>query len=85
MTIWPGDIIEGDDGQRFEIERLVAYQGKPDCDSWACTRRGSRQREDGTWDMGECFGYHCSLCDEPTSMYGHRDCPKLTPATETAS
>lgn len=52
----------------------LCYQGKKDCDSSICTRSGYTQREDGTWDMGECRGHHCSYCDEPCSMMGHR-CP----------
>ena len=78
MSIWPGDVLEGDDGGRFTLERIVAYQGMNGCTSWSCTRRGSHQRPDGTWGLGECFGWHCSLCDEPTSMMGH-DCPRALP------
>lgn len=74
--IWPGDVVKGDNGREFTISRLVAYQGKEGCTSWSCTRRGSLMREDGTWDAGTCFGWHCSGCDEPTSMMGH-DCPKI--------
>lgn len=70
MTIFPGDEIGG-----FTVQRLVAYQGNPDCQFGGCTRRGSHQREDGTWDMGDCYGWHCSLCDAPTSMMGHQ-CPR---------
>jgi hypothetical protein len=68
---FPGDDVGG-----FELQRLVAYQGKPGCEDWRCTRRGSKQNEDGTWDMGECMGYHCPLCDQPANSYGHHDCPR---------
>lgn len=71
MTLWPGDTIG-----RFAVERLVAYRGNQDCASWECTRVGSHQREDGTWDMGRCVGYHCPLCDAPTNSYGHHDCSR---------
>lgn len=71
MTVFPGDTVGG----RFKVERLVAYQGNADCTSWQCTRRGSHQRADGSWEPGECFGWHCALCDAPCSMYGH-DCPR---------
>lgn len=46
---------------RYEIHHQLAYAGKDDCQSVTCTRDGS----------GHCRGYHCHLCDEPTSMYGH--------------
>lgn len=71
----PGDILEGDNGMRFVIaEGPVAVQGVQGCTSWECTRRGSYQREDGTWDPGECMGYHCATCGQPSSMVGHRNC-----------
>lgn len=70
MTVFPGDTVG-----RFKIDRLVAYQGNPDCTYAGCTRRGSFMRTDGTWHPGECYGWHCSLCDAPTSMMGHK-CPR---------
>jgi hypothetical protein len=72
MTFWPGDTV----GDRFTVTRLVAYMGNPDCTSWRCTRLGSHQRDDGTWDAGKCYGWHCSLCDAPCGLYGHHDCPR---------
>lgn len=70
MTVWPGDKIG-----EFTVERLVAYQGKTDCTYMGCTRRGCRERADGTWDLGVCMGWHCALCDAPCSSMGH-DCPR---------
>lgn len=61
-------------GGRFQLGHHVAMRGLEGCTSWQCTRRGSCQREDGSWDPGECVGYHCPVCLAPTSMYGHR-CP----------
>lgn len=75
MTLWPGDEVGG----RFRVERLVAYQGKADCRDARCTRRGGHMREDGSWDLGECFGWHCSLCDAPCSSQGH-NCPRSSEA-----
>jgi hypothetical protein len=69
MTIWPGDELQGDDGGRYKIERMVAYRGKQGCKNPRCTTRG---------DADSCFGWHCSLCDEPTSMMGH-DLPACPP------
>lgn len=74
MTLWPGDEIIADDGETFRVERLMAYRGREGCTSWQCTRLNSRMRNDGTWDAGDCYGWHCSGCDAPTSMMGH-DCP----------
>lgn len=56
----------------FQIIGPLAYQGKEGCEDACCTRRGHFQREDGTWYMGECIGWHCSYCDEPCSSQGHR-------------
>lgn len=63
MTAFPGDQIG-----RFQVERLVAVQGSPDCDSNECTRGPG----------GRCMGYHCPLCDAPTNMYGHHNCARQT-------
>jgi hypothetical protein len=62
----PGEVIEGQDGGRFEIVGgPIAYIGKEDCEDPRCRRR-----------LGEpgCMGYHCPLCHEPCSMTGHRGC-----------
>lgn len=72
MTIWPGDIV----GDRFEVSHLVAFRGSEGCTSLECTRRGAHQREDGSWDPGECIGWHCPLCDAPTNSYGHHNCAR---------
>ncbi len=71
MTVFPGDEVGG-----FRVERLVAYQGKADCTYAGCTRRGGQARPDGTWDSGECVGWHCALCDAPCSSFGHGNCPR---------
>ena len=65
MTIWPGDEIVGDDGRAFRVERLMAYRGKEGCRNPFCTQGTSATH---------CYGWHCSGCDQPTSMMGH-ECP----------
>lgn len=56
----------------FKMIGPLAYGGKKDCESVMCRRSGGRGRlDDGTWDFGECVGWHCSYCDEPTSYQGH--------------
>lgn len=67
MTLFPGDEIVGEDGQRFELGPMVAYRGREGCENWSCTRREP--------PPGACYGWHCSLCDAPTNMYGHK-CPR---------
>lgn len=64
MTLFPGDVVKGDDGREFKLGALMAYQGKADCTSVMCRRRA---------DMPGCMGYHCPRCDLPCSMYGHKD------------
>lgn len=80
MTIWPGDELTGGNGHTFQVERLVAYQGKDGCTDPRCTRVGGGPRDDGTWEMGECRGWHCSRCDAACSSQGH-NCP-LAPREE---
>jgi hypothetical protein len=58
----PGDIID----DRWQVLNQMSYQGKEGCQDPRCTR--SSIGPDG---IGECRGYHCHLCDAPTSMYGH--------------
>lgn len=55
----------------FKLIGPLAYGGKADCDSVTCRRVGVYRREDGSWDLGECAGWHCSYCDAPTSYQGH--------------
>jgi hypothetical protein len=74
--IWPGDEFVADSGRRYKIVALVAYQGREDCQDSRCTRRGWGIREDGSFDYGECAGWHCSLCDAPCSSQGHFGCPR---------
>lgn len=52
----------------YQIIGPVAYMGKPDCEHSGCRRLWD---EDGTTEPG-CMDYHCSYCDEPCSMMGHR-------------
>jgi hypothetical protein len=66
----PGDVVKSDDGRRWKIGPLMAVQGWPGCKSWRCTRIGSTPT-----DPGECVGYHCPDCGEPTNSFGHK-CPE---------
>lgn len=59
---FPGDVVGG-----FELQRLVAVQGKEGCTNPMCRRVEGESH---------CRGYHCPLCDAPTNMYGHHDCPR---------
>lgn len=56
----------------FQIIGPLAYQGKEGCEDARCTRRGITRNDDGSFDIGECIGWHCSYCDEPCSSQGHR-------------
>lgn len=47
--------------------RAMAYEGKDDCTSMYC-RRFVGLDEPG------CIGWHCAVCDEPCSQYGHPEC-----------
>lgn len=67
MSLFPGDIIECENGRKFTLGPLVAYQGKDDCMDVRCRRRSLK--EPG------CMDYHCPTCDEPCSMMGHK-CPQ---------
>ena len=43
----------------------IAYEGGESCDSPRCRR----------WQPdGPCAGWHCGVCGEPSSMYGHAEC-----------
>lgn len=55
---------------RWEIVGLLAYQGKAGCESSLCRRRYYPETE--TW--GECMGWHCAKCDEPSGEQGHGSC-----------
>lgn len=46
--------------------RLMAYQGKQGCESMLCRRLDA--------GAGACIGWHCGVCDEPSSQYGHERC-----------
>lgn len=72
MSLESGDVVTGEDGHRFEIVGLVAIQGLEGCQSPRCTRLGC---DWANGDLGQCVGYHCPDCLEPTSMMGHK-CPK---------
>ena len=76
--------LSGDDlealmpGVREVAERLgatslrgpMAYSGKPGCtgETGYCT---VLSKVDGTVI---CVGWHCGVCDEPSSQYGHKAC-----------
>lgn len=47
--------------------KLMAYQGKEDCTSWSCRRLVGL-------DEPGCLGWHCAICHEPSSQYGHEAC-----------
>lgn len=71
------EIVIGTDGSKasmgavaFGFGRLMAYQGKKGCRSLTCRR----MYLPGSEEMGECHGWHCAVCDEPSSQYGHADC-----------
>jgi hypothetical protein len=56
--------------EQWEIGPLIAYQGKPGCTDSQCTRVIYRH-EDGSWEAGECVGWHCSRCHAPCASMGH--------------
>ena len=62
--LWPGDKVRG-----YELGAMLAYQGGDNCQNPCCTRAGC-----GPDDPGVCVGWHCSICDEPSSMVGHKAC-----------
>ena len=59
--------------QGFEVVgQPLSYQGKEGCRDWNC-----RQMHIGGEYPGHCYGYHCTVCDKPSSMYGHNDCQRV--------
>lgn len=65
------EVVISDDGaSAYEIKALLAYQGKQGCRSLVCRRMYSP----GSDDLGECMGWHCGVCGDPSSQYGHREC-----------
>jgi hypothetical protein len=60
------DLVAG----RYELGGMVSYQGKDDCRIATCRRRwdGDQMVDEG------CADYHCPVCHEPCSMYGHKAC-----------
>lgn len=66
----PGDVIEGDDGKRWQIGGLIAVQGVDECTSPMCRRVGADYTKTPP-DIGRCAGYHCPKCGQPCSMMGH--------------
>lgn len=68
------ELRRGDRIGRFEVisDGPVAVKGWPDCTSPRCTRRNFTVDPDtGIVDVGDCVGWHCPRCGEPTSMLGH--------------
>ena len=63
-------VIEGENGRKFKLGPMVAYQGKEDCRNATCRRRwnGNKMLDEG------CVDYHCPVCHLPCGMTGHRDC-----------
>lgn len=51
---------------------FMAYEGKADCTDLRC-RRMIGPDPAHPYPPG-CMGWHCAVCDEPSSMYGHRAC-----------
>lgn len=49
--------------------KQLAYSGKVGCTSVMCRRI---VHTDGTF--GPCMGWHCAVCDEPSSQQGHASC-----------
>lgn len=46
----------------------LAYEGRPGCQSLSCR---VWVNPDGTFT---CIGWHCAVCDLPSSQYGHGYC-----------
>lgn len=66
---WPAD-VKAAHGRRDYLEgSIVAYEGKPGCSDPHCRRIPG---ESG------CRGWHCAVCDHPSSMYGHKACREET-------
>ena len=51
----------------YRVLGPIAYMGKKGCTDMRCRRYFG---PDGMSD--DCIGYHCSYCDAPCSMMGHR-------------
>lgn len=49
------------------INRMLAYEGRNDCTSPTCRRYIG-------WDEPGCIGWHCAVCDLPSSQHGHVLC-----------
>lgn len=67
----------------FKPTHHLAYAGDPDCTSMTCRRMVNKAVN----FMGHgrvtlvtteiepgCMGWHCAVCREPSSQYGHEDC-----------
>ena len=52
---------------RWKIIAPLAYRGKKGCQDGRCTRSFT---EEGMSE--DCYGWHCSYCDEPCSSQGHQ-------------
>lgn len=62
----PDEDVTMEDGSTIKIGGLISYQGREGCEDVRCRRM---VYPDGTF--GECIGWHCAVCHEPTGMYGH--------------
>ena len=65
----PDEVLwEIEDQLGVEIRGLpMAYEGRADCTSMLC------RRFMGAGEPG-CAGWHCGVCDQPSSQYGHAEC-----------
>lgn len=66
------DVVTGENGEQFKLERLVAYQGQEGCHDVRCSQASPYP--------GRCGGYHCAVCEKPSSMTGHRACQEALDA-----
>lgn len=66
-----GKVYRGENGGEFQVIGPLAYMGKKDCKDVRCRRMGWSRDADGTLQLGECVGWHCSYCDEPCGSQGH--------------
>lgn len=72
MMAEPSGVFRTAKGDVFLLEGPLAVRGWPGCESTTCTNL--LRRDPGTGEyVGECVGWHCPRCGEPTSMMGH-DC-----------
>ena len=53
------------EGEQVILGPKLSYAGHRDCTSLMCRRMGL---------VGPCIGWHCAVCDQPSSMYGHAEC-----------